>query len=316
MAARVSERMANLSGDDVSLLWLEVTGKCNLCCVHCYADSSPSAPVDHVGTLRWLSLIREAAELNFRGVQFIGGEPLLHPDIALLIRESRSAGLATEVYSNLTFMRDDLWDIFSAEQVSLATSFYSRDEATHDAITQRASSHKRTVANIKRAVALNIPIRIGIVEVDSQQNAEDAAAYLRDLGVRHVQVDRLRRIGRAVQFGVENNPVDELCGHCADARVAIDSLGWAYPCVFARWLPIGNVLESTLCSLVTSQRLTATRAKLRDSFACRVNCAQPDDHALGEQAMSQCSPYQQCNPQGNCNPWNVPRPAHPVNVNL
>jgi MoaA/NifB/PqqE/SkfB family radical SAM enzyme len=229
---------------------------------------------DRVGTTRWLSLIDEAAALGITAVQFIGGEPLLHPDIVPLIRASRSAGLDVEVYTNLTFVRDDVWDVLAAERVSLATSFYARDEAAHDAITQRGGSHKRTVHNIERAVALNLPIRVGIIEVGEEQDVNDAARYLRHIGVRNVRVDRMRRIGRAEQFGVSRNPVDELCGGCAEARMAINSLGWVYPCVFARWLPIGNVLESSLRSLVVSQQFAATRAKLQRSFACRDNQGQ------------------------------------------
>ena len=88
MTATITEGLPSptpTDGSDVSFLWLEVTSKCNLYCVHCYADSGPSAMGDRVGTTRWLSLIDEAAALGIKAVQFIGGEPLLHPDIVPLI---------------------------------------------------------------------------------------------------------------------------------------------------------------------------------------------------------------------------------------
>ena len=208
-----------------------------------------------------------------------------------------------EVYTNLTFVRDEVWAVLAAERVSLATSFYARDEAAHDTITQRGGSHKRTVHNIERAVALNLPIRVGIIEVGEEQDVNDAARYLSHIDVRNVRVDRTRRIGRAERFGVSRNPVDELCGGCADARAAIDSLGRVYPCVFARWLPIGNVLESSLRSLVGSQRFAATRAKLQGSFACRDDHGQTEvDARSGLKQCAPCSPDQDCNPKGNCNP--------------
>jgi len=35
----VENRQATSVMNDLSFLWLEITGKCNLTCSHCYADS-------------------------------------------------------------------------------------------------------------------------------------------------------------------------------------------------------------------------------------------------------------------------------------
>jgi sulfatase maturation enzyme AslB (radical SAM superfamily) len=63
-----------------SFLELEITGFCQPKCRHCYAGSSPEG--DH-GTMTaddWERVIDNAQALSVDTVQFIGGEPTLHPE--------------------------------------------------------------------------------------------------------------------------------------------------------------------------------------------------------------------------------------------
>lgn len=77
--------------DELDFLWLEITAQCNLSCVHCYADASPSkALYGNLGLEDWLDALRQAANLGCRKVQFIGGEPTLHPDLPKLIASARA----------------------------------------------------------------------------------------------------------------------------------------------------------------------------------------------------------------------------------
>ena len=75
-------------------LWLEITGKCNLLCTHCYADSGPEA--DLYGNMAfedWTRAISEAAELGCRQIQFIGGEPTMHPRLDDMVDHANHRGL-------------------------------------------------------------------------------------------------------------------------------------------------------------------------------------------------------------------------------
>lgn len=72
-------------------LWLELTRKCNLQCVHCYANSGPDLPIsDGMTTHDWLVLLRSSRAEGCSSVQFIGGEPLIYPDLPLLLQEASS----------------------------------------------------------------------------------------------------------------------------------------------------------------------------------------------------------------------------------
>jgi MoaA/NifB/PqqE/SkfB family radical SAM enzyme len=294
----------------LSFLWLEITGRCNLSCVHCYAESGPSGRPDRLGTERWLSLMAEAAELGVQQIQFIGGEPTIHRDFAKFVMFASDLGFDIEVYSNLTHVNPGLWDLFQERHIRLATSFYSHDANAHDAVTQGRGSQTRTLSNIRAAIEHGLQLRVGIVEVNENQDVGATADYLRDIGVRHVGIDRSRGVGRA---GTQDTAASaqELCGQCTRSRLAIDPDGWAYPCVFSRWLPAGNVRDRGLEEIASSGILDKIRADLTRVFQERAVRAQCDpepgicdpDNGNCDPETGLCSP-DECDPiaEGQCNP--------------
>jgi MoaA/NifB/PqqE/SkfB family radical SAM enzyme len=313
---RDAELAASLQQDrpTLSFLWLEITGRCNLRCIHCYADSGPGGQPDNVGTERWLSLLNEAAALDVEWVQFIGGEPTVHPEFKRLFLSAKQLGLEVEVYTNLTHISKDLWRIFQDERVHLATSFYSYHEASHEMVTMGKGSQKRTLANIERAIELELPVRVGIVGVREDQDIAGTVNYLRGLGVSEIRVDWSRGVGRGATQPSSDASTDELCGRCADGKLAIQPDGWVYPCVFARWLPVGNVRGSSLEQIAISAHLTKVREDLAASFTRRAK----ENHqaselvpvGLGGCEPDACGPH--CHP-GHCHPHHSPPPCLPQN---
>lgn len=277
-----------------SFLWLEITGRCQLRCVHCYAESGPDG-TDGVMTRRdWVRVLDQATGLGVEMVQLIGGEPTLHPGLVGLIEHALHSGLQVEVFSNLVHVSDELWEVFSRPGVSLATSYYSDDPGRHAAVTTRPS-YGRTKANIVEAVRSGIPLRAGVIDLGDGQRAEAAQAELIDLGVLSVGYDRLRQVGRGVrdwQVGVE-----QLCGHCGEGVAAVSSDGAVWPYVFARWLPVGNVLEQNLAEILGSPEACRVRAELAQAFAART----ATQEGLPQACQPNCSPGEhECNP--DCQP--------------
>jgi hypothetical protein len=176
----------------LSFLWLEITGKCQLRCVHCYAESGPQGTHGTMKTDNWRRVIDEAATLGTRMVQFIGGEPTLHPALSELVGHVLSRGMTVEVFSNLVHVSSHLWSVFSRPGVRLATSYD------------------------------------------------------------------------------------------------------VWPCVFARWMFMGNVQTAPLREIVTVSKMEATRAKVSAPWSSTEKCA-PE--------TPKCSPETQCQPANDpCQP--------------
>src|SRR5580658_3777795 len=103
----------------VTFLELEITGRCQLACVHCYAGSSPDGSTGTMTVPDWEQVINDAQSVGVKAVQFIGGEPTLHPELPRLIRYALGMGLRADVYTNLVHVQPELWRLFELPGVSL-----------------------------------------------------------------------------------------------------------------------------------------------------------------------------------------------------
>jgi MoaA/NifB/PqqE/SkfB family radical SAM enzyme len=255
----------------LSFLSLEITGKCQLECVHCYAESGPSGTHGVLTRCDWERVLDQASDLGANTVQFIGGEPTLHPDLAALINYAVRRGLSVEVFSNLVYVSASLWEAFSQPGIHLATSYYADDPAQHEAITQRRGSYSRTKTNIIEAVRRSIPLRVGLLNVDDDQRAEQARRELEALGVQEIGIDRLRQVGRGIRNQQPN--ISQLCRSCGGDFIAVLADGTVSPCTISRWITIGNVQKNTLFSILTSQKLAQSRNDIlsvrREGDICR-----------------------------------------------
>src|SRR4051812_46331812 len=164
-------------------LWLEITPRCNLTCGHCYTRSSPYRT--DPGLVDWRRVLQEAFDLGCRQVQFIGGEPTLHPLINDYLRAASELGDEfIEIYTNLVKLSDDLLHSIEAFDVNVATSFYSPNAEIHEQITSVKGSFDRTVAGIEKIIERNIPLRIGITSMpENQHEVRKAISFLKARGV-------------------------------------------------------------------------------------------------------------------------------------
>lgn len=284
---------------DLEFVWLEITGRCQLECVHCYADSGPAGDHGRMGLGDWQRVIEQVADLGVPTVQFIGGEPTLHDGLPKLVDHALARGLAVEVYTNLVKVSSRLWDCFAQPSVSLATSWYSDDPDEHAAITQRPTQ-ERTGANIAEAVRRSIPIRVGIVDILDDQRVEQAHSALVELGVTEIGYDRLRGVGRGTHGS--SRDASQLCGQCAHGNLAVSFTGQVWPCVFARWLPVGDVLTMPLREVVFGQQLARVSAGLDTEFAGRPCVPNMCDPQCGPSCSPACRPAGNCRPVGRCAP--------------
>lgn len=259
----------------VSFLELEITGRCQLACAHCYAESGPGGGHGNMTVPDWERVITEARGLDVEAVQFIGGEPTLYPGLGRLIRYALQSGLRVDVYSNLVHVAPELWELFELPGVSLGTSWYSADPVMRAKITGTVGSYWRTQANIAEALRRGIQVRAGIVEVNDGQDVVGARARLMQLGVTSISTDRARGVGRAAR----NSPVTqaELCGRCGDGRAAISGAGDVSPCVLGRFLVAGNVHTTPLADILSGPAWRAITGSIPRDSGC-VTCTPADSN--------------------------------------
>jgi len=327
----LSESSPSVSRQDLSFLWLEITAKCNLECIHCYADSGPRRSLfGEMSTEKWLTVLADASTLGCRQVQFIGGEPTLHPDLVRMLSFASERGYSfIEVFTNATHMDDRLLRTFVEHRTHIAVSFYSDDPETHDSITKRPGSFDRTVESLRSMISAGLPLRAGIIEMrENAGHAASARLFLESIGVRDVKVDFRRGVGRGATVLPSPEPMEALCGECWKGKLCVTSFGRIYPCVFSRFADLGSANDG-IGSILGSDPLLDFRValkkhcddreakeKLRPSVledltkdlrqeTCRPTCSpcNPDDFIECAPGGSPCNPN--CGPLSKCGPFSA-----------
>lgn len=307
----------------LDFLWVELTRKCNLTCVHCYTESSPALPLrEGMAYDDWVEVLQQAHGLGCRSVQFIGGEPTLCPDLPRLLTETRRIGFDwVEVYTNGTLLSAALRQSLLKEKIDVAFSVYGSRPAVHDAVTAQPGSFNRTIETIRWALDAGLEVRASIVVMDS--NAADVAAtrkMLRRLGVKTIEADRNRGIGRGSGLldAARLNPMGELCGQCWRGKLAVDPAGNVFPCVFSRFCRVGHISES-LASILQGEKLHSFRREVKGMAAKKKGKKPkpPKCNPLKKKKPKKCNPSKPkkkgCNPSnplatasliapGSCNP--------------
>jgi MoaA/NifB/PqqE/SkfB family radical SAM enzyme len=220
--------------------------------------------------------------MNFRYVQFIGGEPFFYPYIKQLVDCAKEREFEfVEIFSNLTAIPSWIFED-KYRGINLATSFYSDDSGVHDKICARMGSFDRTVASIRKVCAAGLSLRAGFIEMEHNKGHYDRVKrFLSGFGVSHVGFDRARRFGRANTSSVAS--MDQLCGKCSNGNLCIDVNGDVSACIMSKPWKFGNVRHDSLDTIFNSP--------CRRSFADRLDAS-----------ASECYPYS-CEPyRGNCDP--------------
>lgn len=207
--ARVGLKAA-LSSRHPVLVHMIPMRRCNLACDYCneYDDHSPPVP-----TRQMLARIDRAAELGASWVTFSGGEPLLHPDLDVLIGRISDHGMMPEMLTNAFLLNPER--IRRLNDAGLLRMQISIDNVRPDDISKKSfktigkkmehlAAHALFDVNINSVVGAGIP------------NPEDALVIARrarelgftsTVGVIHDGSGQLRPLG-----GDEREVYEEIRG--------------------------------------------------------------------------------------------------------
>lgn len=293
-AATTAEREptigAILRGTGWEHLFLELTGRCNERCVHCYASSSPEVTAALSRSLV-LSLVDEAAALGFSSIQFTGGDALLSPHLLEGVKRAAQHHIPQiEVYTNGLALKPQLATELAQFQVKMAFSVYSHRVEVHDAITRTPGSLRRTLQAIEWARQAGMTVRVGVTLTQDNLDDEDGVvALLSSRGVDrdHIGVDRERPVGRGSWREPNSGNAEQATAtmHALASRaegggkLAVTYDGRVVPCVFDREQTLGQVNAGDAFNLrrILSQRVVLNngaitgRARLKvvgEALAC------------------------------------------------
>lgn len=268
----------------LDFLWLELTAKCNNRCLHCYSESHMNCEESMVDHARWLSLLEEARTAGASGVQLIGGEPLLYPDWRELVNKAAELKYDyIEIFTNATLIREADIEFFKQRSVRIATTIYADNAAIHDAVTKNPGSFERTLSAARKLVTAGIPLRIASILMKvNEAEAENIMRLCAELGVEYGPPDVVRPTGRGddqdlLPVNHHRAPVSppfftdpesftrsKHCNACLAGKIAVTASGDVIPCIFARSMICGNILQTPLQAIINGEALRNCWLSTRD----------------------------------------------------
>lgn len=91
---------------------VSLVGTCNLSCPFCHNEGAPIR--GRLDLAFAINAINAAAKVGFTRVQFTGGEPLLHPQVALFVRDAKQIVSDVGITTNGTFLVKHIGSLIEA----------------------------------------------------------------------------------------------------------------------------------------------------------------------------------------------------------
>lgn len=302
----LSSRQANFNLETtrlsapICLTW-QITGKCNLRCVHCLADSSGDRR-DELDMNQIRAFLDDLAGMGVFYINVGGGEPLLHPNFFEIMDYAGSKGVFVQFSTNGTLIDGNLASEIARRDLRVQVSIDGWNPAVNDPIRgagtfQQALEAVRLLRERAVIVAVNC-----VVTGETIRGLDEMLRLVTAYGAR-LRLSRLRPSGRAGGNWTQLSPTREqyvllyrwlkahpevntgdsffflsplgeplpglsFCG-AGKLTCSVDPQGYVYPCPFtiAPALAAGNIREKPLSQLWREDGLFS-RISTEENKAC------------------------------------------------
>lgn len=162
-------------GNDLFLLAVNLTRRCNLACAHCYMDAETrfEGGEGELGTDEVKDLLDEIVSRSDETmVVLTGGEPLLRRDLEELIAHGSKLGLSIVVGTNGVLLNEErVKTLKAAGTMGLGISLDSLDPKHHDGFRGCPGSWEKTLAGMDHCRQQNLPFQLHFSV--TEQNAHE-----------------------------------------------------------------------------------------------------------------------------------------------
>lgn len=165
---------------------IELTYRCNLNCVHCYAKNcSNKKDYDaELTTTEVIDLIDNLYTCNVFKLTFTGGELFLRKDAYEIVEYAIKKGFLVDIFSNGTLLSEStIKSIANLHPRSYQSSLYSHIASKHDKITGEEGSFDKTLNTLKLFASYGVPINIKSIIMNlNQEDYEGLEELSRTMG--------------------------------------------------------------------------------------------------------------------------------------
>jgi len=189
------------AGAPITIVW-NFTNRCNLNCLHCHQDSSPTSFHSELTTSQAFKVIDSMSDSGVAILTFSGGEPLLRSDVYDAIRRANENGMLCTIASNGTLITPKVAEKLAEAGIKRVEIGLDGARAeTHDFLRNTHGSFEATVEGIKNCADLGFDELAVTMTLHSKNinELEDTIDLAEKLGATRFYLNRLIPAGRGVK---------------------------------------------------------------------------------------------------------------------
>lgn len=209
--ARSKKQDATLKDAPLRMIAWELTGSCNLRCLHCRASAVDRPLPNEFTTEESFKLLDDIVSFAKPVIILTGGEPLLRKDVFDIARYGTEKGLTMTMGSNGTLITPEVAQKIKESGIKrVAVSLESSQPPLHDAFRNVPGAYDATMEGIKNLKAAGVSFQID--PTITSRNVDDIDNIVNlsvELGADAVHIFLLVPTGRGKELEEEEIPPEQ-----------------------------------------------------------------------------------------------------------
>lgn len=173
-SGKLPSHLLQFSADKRPVVVWNVTRRCNLKCVHCYAHAGPKTAPDELTTQQGKDLIKDLANFGVPVMLFSGGEPLMRKDLPELADFAVQHGMRAVISTNGTLITRQMAQTLKNVGLSYVGVSLDGMEAVHDKFRGAKGAFKDALTGIENSMKAGI--KVGLRFTINRSNATQIPA--------------------------------------------------------------------------------------------------------------------------------------------
>ena len=183
-SGKLPSHLLQFSKDKKPVVVWNMTRRCNLRCVHCYAQAEGEAGRDPIDTRNAKALIDDLAAFGSPVMLFSGGEPLVREDLAELAAHATARGMRAVISTNGTLISKEKARELKSVGLSYVGISLDGGEDVHDRFRGVPGSFKKAMRGLENCQAEGL--KVGLRFTINRRNADQVPLLFDILQEREV----------------------------------------------------------------------------------------------------------------------------------
>lgn len=218
MSGKLPSHLLQFSSDKRPVVVWNMTQKCNLKCIHCYAKATAKAAKNELTTAEGRALLDDLAQFGSPVILFSGGEPLMREDLPELAEYAVQKGMRAVISTNGVLITPEVAKKLKAIGLSYVGVSLDGMEPVHDHFRGVAGAFQLALKGIRNCQ--DAGIKVGLRFTINRYNQAEIPEIFRLL--EEMEIPRAC-FYHLVYAGRGSKLVEEDCSH-AETRVIVDRI--------------------------------------------------------------------------------------------